>query len=39
LKIKSEYNNYSSRKRKYPEIDTGPIPGKPVLGEILKPIP
>ncbi|XP_050528379.1 uncharacterized protein LOC126898425 [Daktulosphaira vitifoliae] len=38
LKVKAEYSDNSSRKRHLPEINTGPIPGKPVLGEILKPI-
>lgn len=38
LKIKAEYSDHSSRKRQLPIVNTGPIPGKPVLGEILKPI-
>lgn len=38
LKIKAEYSDNSSRKRQLPMINTGPIPGKPVLGDILKPI-
>lgn len=38
LKIKAEYSDNSSRKRQLPMVNTGPIPGKPVLGDILKPI-
>lgn len=38
LKIKAEYSDNSSRKRQLPETNSGPIPGRPVLGEILKPI-
>ncbi|VVC24072.1 G-patch domain,G patch domain-containing protein, N-terminal [Cinara cedri] len=38
LKIKSEYSHYTSRKRQFPEVNVGPIPGRPALGDILKPI-